>query len=335
MKVVKEKDVNIGEIVEVLESGGMVAFPCETVYGAGVDATNEEAVKKLSEYKKRPLGKPFSVVVTDMKMASKYVDLNQTARGLYKRFLPGPMTVISQGKQAVAPGVESETGTLGVRISSHPLVGRIVKALGKPMTATSANRSYEKRPYKISDFEYEKFDLVIDAGNLPPVEPSTVVDTTLDDATVLRQGEIKLKEKNEIVSRSEENTRNLGKELWQKYQIVAGARPIVFALEGEMGTGKTQFVKGLAKAMGITEEITSPTYNIEEDYEGLRHIDAWRMHSTEELEELGLEGKVIAIEWADRVAEVIRKRNEEAVIVWIKIVYGKGKNERTISWGTL
>ena len=114
-----------------------------------------------------------------------------------------------------------------------------------------------------------------------------------------------------------------------------------------MGTGKTQLTKGLARAMGINDEIISPTFNLELDYElpGLpvkqfSHFDAWRLQSGQELEELGFTGiiknqGVIAIEWADRVAEVIRKNEEEAIIVWIRIKDGAGENERIITWGVL
>ena len=228
------------------------------------------------------------------------------------------------------------------------------KALGKPITATSANASYQKRPYKISDIwdnisnkQKGLLSLAIDAGELPHNEPSTVIDTTLDDPVVLRQGELVLSTKFEVLSRSEENTRNIGKELWQKYEKHAGQRAIVFALEGPMGAGKTHFIKGLGRAMGIKEEIISPTFNLELVYQlpslpvaQFNHMDAWRMQDGQELENLGFRGlindkSVMAIEWADRVADTIRKYNEEAVVVWVKIEYGEKENERRISWGVL
>ena len=151
MKIVKEKDLNYDQVITVLKKGGLVIFPSETTYGIAADATNLKAIKKLNAYKLRPFGKPYSVLVTDQKMAKDYIKLNDSARKLYQNFLPGPMTIISQGLHKVASGVESETGTLGIRISSHPLANKIVKKFGKPITATSANASYQKRPYKISD----------------------------------------------------------------------------------------------------------------------------------------------------------------------------------------
>src|SRR3989304_6858824 len=356
MKIMPIDRVNLDDVVKILEAGGLIIYPTETLYGAGVDATSEKAVLKLYDYKKRPFGKPFSIAVDGQKMADDFVELNKTAINLYKHFLPGPMTVISKqktngSKSKLATGIASESGTVGVRIPDYKLVTEIVNALGKPITATSANASYKKRPYSIADVldnlsEKQKslIDLVIDAGELPHNEPSTVVDTTMDDAMILRQGEILLKDKNEIFSRSEENTRNTGKELWQKYESYAGHRAIVFALEGEMGAGKTQFTKGLARAMGITELVTSPTFALENTYEipdsrfELHHFDAWRLEKSDELKTLGFSDliknkSVISIEWAEKVADEIRKFDDEAIIIWVKIKQGKSENERLISWG--
>jgi L-threonylcarbamoyladenylate synthase len=348
MQFIKPVENNFELIIKTLNRGGLIIFPCETVYGAGVDPGNLKAVKKLTEYKQRPWGKPYAIMVSSQKMAEKYADLNDTAKNLYKNFLPGPLTIVSFGKHKLAKGMESELGTLGIRIPKYTFLLRLISSYGKPIAATSANASYKKRPYTIPDIldslsEKQKklIDLIIDAGELPHNDPSTVIDTTPDDPVVLRQGVIKINSGDQITSRSEENTRNTGKELWQKYEKYLGSRAVVFALEGPMGAGKTQFTKGLARAMGIKDEIISPTFNLELDYEGkLFHFDAWRLSNGEELERLGLKGlinnkSVIAIEWADRVADSVRKYNEEAVIVWVKIKYGHKDTERVISWGTL
>ena len=351
MQIIKNGKGAIGTAIRVLKSGGLVIYPTETLYGIGADATNPEAVKMLTEYKNRPFGKPYSIAVTGLEMAEKYIELNTTAKNLYKEFLPGPLTVISKGKHKVAPGVESEDGTLGIRIPNYKLVTDIVKAFGKPITATSANASYKKRPYKISDIlenisdkQKNLIDLIIDAGELPANEPSTVIDTTLDDPVTLRQGEIKLTYKNEVLSRSEESTENLAKEIWQKYETHKGKRSIVFALEGEMGTGKTIFTKGLARAMGITELVTSPTFALENEYQTgedkLYHFDAWRLEKSDELRSLGFDDliknkSVVSIEWAERVADTIREFDDEAIIIWIKINFGKKENERFIVWDNI
>lgn len=349
MKSVKSKTPDIAQIVDYLAKGKLVILPTETVYIAAIDATNPEAVDKLIVYKNRPFGKPFSIAVADQSMAEHYVSLNTTAKQLYTTFLPGPVTVVSTGLHKVAEGIESETGTLGIRIPDYDLVLAIVKALGRPITATSANASYQKRPYTISDItdhlsEKQKalIDLVVDVGELPHNEPSTVIDTTTDDPVVLRQGDIVLSGQTQVLSRNEENTQNIGKELWQKYEKYHGQRPIIFALVGPMGAGKTQFTKGLARAMGITDEIVSPTFDLEISYpNGLVHIDAWRMQDASEMQTIGFDRLltnkdcVVAIEWADRVVDAIKLHREDTVVVWVKISYGKAESERHLSWGVI
>ena len=300
MEITDKERKMINKAIKILQKGGLVVYPTETTYGIGADATNQKAINKLNQYKQRPFGKPYSIAVADQKMAEEYVYLNETAKKIYQEFLPGPVTIISQGKHRVAKGVESETGTLGIRIPAYSLVIEIVRILGKPITATSANASYQKRPYKIADIlenisakQKKLIDYIIDVGELPHNEPSTVIDTTAENLVILRQGEIKLKDKNEILSRSEENTQNIAKELFQKYENYLGKRPLIFALEGPMGAGKTIFTKGLGRAMGIKEEITSPTFNLIHhyplitDHRSLSHIDAWRLEKSDELEELG------------------------------------------------
>lgn len=352
INIIKESDKAIDTVVKLLQEGKLVFTATETVYIAAVDATNPEAVKKLIAFKNRPFGKPFSIGVTDIKMAKKYVHINRTATKLYERFLPGPLTVVSKGKHTVAPGVEAENGTLGIRIPDYPFLLKLIKKFGKPITTTSANASYQRRPYKlahivdnISEKQMRLIDLMVDAGTLPTREPSTVIDTTLDEPTTLRQGDIKLKDKNEVYSRSEENTQNIAKELWQKNEDYFTKRAIIFALEGQMGAGKTQFVKGLAKAMGIKEKVISPSYdllcsyNLKTKGNSLIHIDTWRMLDPEQ-EFKGLEVKklvddknVIAVEWADRILKNIKVYSDDAIIIWVRIEYGKNDNDRIISWG--
>lgn len=355
MEIIKNNEKAVDAAVQILEKGGLVIYPTETLYGVGADATNPKAIKKLTEYKNRPLGKPYSIAITDQNMAENYAELNLTAKKLYKEFLPGPLTIISKGKHKVASNVEGEDGTIGIRIPDYKLVIDIVKKLGKPITATSANASYKKRPYKISDIlenisnkQKKLIDLIIDAGELPKNEPSTVIDTTPDDPTTLRQGDIKLTNEDKVLSKNEENTQNIAKEIWQKYEMHKGRRAIVFALQGEMGAGKTIFTKGLARAMGITELVTSPTFALENEYKIpdsrfiLHHFDAWRLDNSDELKTLGFENliknkSIISIEWAEKVSDTVHEFDDEAIIVWVKIEFlpaqAGGDNDRLISWG--
>ncbi len=347
----------VKEAVETLKRGGLVVFPTETMYGIGAEATNQKAINTLLEYKTRREGKPLSIAVNGIHMAEQYVEVNAVAKNLYENFLPGPLTVVSKSLGTVAKGVESETGTLGVRIPDYQLVLDIVTALGKPITATSANASYKKRPYAVEDIlnnistkQQNLISLILDAGQLPKREPSTVVDTTLNQEVVLRQGNIKLTPVLERATHSPEETQALGIELLNKYKHYFGYKSVIFALQGELGAGKTEMTKGIAKVLGIKDTINSPTFIIEKEYNietvpdsylsekkpMLYHIDTWRLFDGAELEQLGFfdqvsKGNVFSIEWADKVTELFERISEDAVIIWIKIEHKDNSNTRIIT----
>lgn len=356
VQILKTSDYSPQELItaisSTLKAGGLVIYPTETTYGIGADATNQTAVDALLNYKKRREGKPLSVLVTNQEMAGQYVDLSKHARTVYERYLPGPVTVVSQGKHVLAKGVESEQGTLGIRISSHPLVMELMRVYPHPVTATGANASYKKRPYStqdifdhISDRQKKLIDLVIDAGELPHNEPSTVIDTTLDDIEVLRQGSLSFTTSSTKITHSTEETIALGKSTVMKYKSLLTYKALVFCLIGEIGAGKTQFCKGVAEGLGIHKVVSSPTFVLSKDYsfeaEGKMthfiHMDTWRLFKDQEFLDLGFAGMidacdVIAIEWADKVINCIKQYGDEAKIVWITFEQTADEQERTVKF---
>jgi L-threonylcarbamoyladenylate synthase len=354
MEVSKLSDNNqdkvINEAIKTLENGGIIIYPTETCYGIGVDATNEEAVLKLLKYKTFRGDKPISIAVANKKMAEEYVELNPTANHLYKEYLPGPFTIVSKGLKKVSVGVESATGTLGVRIPAHDFILKLISKFKKPITATSANVSYKKTPYEIqdildntSDKQKEIIDLIIDAGRLPKNNPSTVIDTTLDDVNILRQGDIIIKEKHKVITKSEEETKEVGQRIVRALIKEKETRPIIIAMQGELGTGKTQMTKGIAKEIGIKQEVISPTFIICREYkdckyfERFHHIDTYKLLEAEEIYEMGFKNMIkkknlIIIEWAEKISKVIKENSDKARIIWINM-YHKNENERIIEYG--
>lgn len=326
------------QAVKILKSGGLVVYPTETVYGAGVDATNQAAVDKLLAYKSRREGKPLSIAVSNQAMAEQYVEVNDQARALYRQFLPGPMTIISSVTSSTVPakeslpqspqlaqGVTSEFNTLGIRIPDYPLVIELVKQLGRPITATSANASGKRRPYSVNQIldnlstkQKNLIDLIIDAGELPHRPPSTVIDTTLSTPVVFRQGTLLNKQSptTSLISHSESETQAIAGKLLLKHWDTVNLHPLIIGLNGPLGAGKTVFAKGIAQFLGITTPLVSPTYTYIEEYDFSRHqtqgqlfhIDAWKIDSADLFDRLNLTSQlhprhILVIEWYSQIKD--------------------------------
>lgn len=341
------QDDAVEKAVAVLQAGGLVIYPTDTVYGVAVDATNQTAVEKLLRYKGRQFTNPIPIAVDSMEMAEKYVELNIQARNLYQNFLPGPLTVVSKSKHQVCSLLEPPTGTLGVRMIEGELVEKIISRLGKPVTTTSAVGS-GKRAYTVESIMLEiaqssklEVDLVLDAGALPKAAPSAVVDTTYDQQVVLRPGVLELTEVDSVVTHNASETVELGRKILEKYLPYLEFKSVVFALSGDLGAGKTHFTKGVAAALAVTDEILSPTFTIEREYaidkgQSLYHLDVWRMQDVQELEVLELErkvqqGNVFVIEWAERIETWFETIVDDAVIVWVEFRYGEIEQDRLIT----
>lgn len=335
-----------------LSRGEIVIYPTETCYGLGVDTTNPEAVTKLLLYK-GDRHRQVAISVADKNMAKKYVAINNIADNLYAQFLPGPITVISKSKHKVDQRLESGDGTLGIRIPDYDFALNLIRSLKNPITATSANTSGKKEPYSLEDWQKyttkEKQEMVgifIDAGRLINRPTSTVVDTTLNNPQVLRQGQIALGEiSTTYASQSVDETQKIANTIIQKYLPLTQNFPFILALQGNLGVGKTHFVKGVAQYLQIDDTITSPTYTILKEYPYLSskysgtlyHLDTWRLsdpsefESTLHLSKLLKPGNIIAIEWAGKAKEVLKTYQNNVPILVINID-DLGGNTRQITY---
>ncbi len=342
----------LNQAVEALARAELIIYPTETCYGIAADATNPEAVAKLLAYK-GDRHRQVAIAAADRAMAEQYVEINEIASNLYREFLPGPITVISKSKHAADERLESVEGTLGIRMPDYPFTLELIKAFGKPITATSANTSGKKEPYSLEDWQKyttkEKQTMVtlfLDAGKLADRPTSTVVDTTLNDPQVLRQGSLLLPDlAPSFLSHSVEETQLFAQKIIEKHLSLTRHFPLVIALQGELGVGKTQFVKGVASLLSINNNVSSPTYTLMKEYPYqtpkytgiLYHLDTWRLPDPKELEStlhlksLMQPGNIIAIEWAGKAQQLLKSYEKEFPILVINIEE-KDLNTRKINY---
>jgi len=174
----------IERAVSVLMHDGTVIYPTETVYGLGADALSENAVLKVYEAKKRPMGQPVSIAVSDFDMLGAVAYVDGPAQEFIQAFLPGPVTVVLAAKHILPEMLTGGTGLIGVRMPAHDLALRLIERFDSPITATSANLHGAKDPATPDECTVPR-DLFIDGGRLPGT-PSTVVD--LVNRSILRKG---------------------------------------------------------------------------------------------------------------------------------------------------
>jgi L-threonylcarbamoyladenylate synthase len=175
----------------VIKSGGVVLYPTETCYGLAADATNGKAVERIYKIKERSAGKPIPVIVSSIAMMKKYGKVTKEVMLLAKEFMPGPLTVVTDKKNL--PDNLNPSG-VAFRISSHPVAYALARLAGRPITATSANISGRPPIYdgsKALEVFGGKVEMVLDAGTLKKVKPSTYVDArsmeTVRDGAIPRE----------------------------------------------------------------------------------------------------------------------------------------------------
>lgn len=182
----------IARAVELLRQGRLVAFPTETVYGLGADATNAQAIRRIFSAKGRPSTNPLICHVADEAMAREYaLRWPATAAQIAKEFWPGPITIVVPKPSNIPPEATAARETVGLRAPNHPLALQLLRAFAKPIAGPSANKSNHVSPttaQHVRDELGEAVDLILDGGPCIVGIESTVLDLTGDVATILRPG---------------------------------------------------------------------------------------------------------------------------------------------------
>jgi len=216
----------------VINSGGAVIIPTETVYGLAADAFNAHAVRRLYEIKNRPAEKRISLIVAEAAQFSGVArDVPDDAYRLAEAFMPGPLTLILNAKANADAGGSS---TIGVRIPDHAAALELLKSIGRPLACTSANRSAQPSPVTFAEAVSNvgaECGAAIDGGDCKVKLDSTVRDMTREPYTILRSGS--------VTKRAIESL--LGKPVLGRS---------IFGLTGVTGAGKSTALKAL-KSLGF------------------------------------------------------------------------------------
>ena len=205
-RVMQADAEGIAAAARCLGQGGLVAFPTETVYGLGADATNGEAVARLYAAKGRPAFNPLIVHVADVAVARHFANLDATAERLTASFWPGPLTLVlpKRGGGRIADLALAGLDTIAVRVPAHPVARALLAAFGGPVVAPSANRSGHVSPttpaHVLADLR-GRIDMVIDGGSCPVGVESTIV-ACLGEPVLLRPGGLPRADIERVLGRS-------------------------------------------------------------------------------------------------------------------------------------
>lgn len=182
------------QAVEVLQQGGLVAFPTDTVYGVGVLIFRPEGIRRLYSAKGRPFDKPLPVLVPNLERVRQIVEeIPESALTLMQAYWPGPLTLVLRARPVVPEEVRAGRPTVGVRMPDHPVALSLLNLLPEPLATPSANPSGQKEATTAEEVLQtlgEDIDLILDAGPSGGLSPSTVLDVSSLPPKILRKGPI-------------------------------------------------------------------------------------------------------------------------------------------------
>jgi tRNA threonylcarbamoyl adenosine modification protein (Sua5/YciO/YrdC/YwlC family) len=200
---VKPEPELVQKAASVIRSGGIVVFPTRCIYGLAADALNEAAVDRIYEIKGRESNKPILVLAHNYLMLSCLVqNIPHVAQKIMDNFWPGKITIVLKANENLPANLTAGSGKIGIRRPGHPVASALVKAVGGPVTGTSANISANPGCRVISELDpgiAESVDLIIDTGELEGGTGSTVIDVTEDPPVLIREGGISIKAVNKTL----------------------------------------------------------------------------------------------------------------------------------------
>lgn len=193
-----EEEGSLEAATDLIARGKAIVVPTETVFGLTCDTENNNAVETVYEIKGRDIKKPSAIFVSSPDAIAQYAHIeHKYAERIIREFLPGPMTIVLNSKRKLWPGVVGEDGKLGIRVSSEPFIGALVSGVGKPLLATSANRSGQPDCLNLTMLTDQLSDavpLILYRHESTKQQASTVIDLTENRPLLLRAGAITFEE---------------------------------------------------------------------------------------------------------------------------------------------
>lgn len=181
-----------------IKAGGIVAFPTETFYGLGVIYSDMEALTRLFELKRRPKDKPVPLIIADESVLEVIASTpDKTARKIFERFWPGPLTVLLAAKPGLPDLITGGSGKVAVRVPGRSFALDLTTHVGYPLTATSANISgmpAAEGPADVTGYFGDNISLLIDGGRAPGGRPSTIIDMSQGGISLVRPGAVPYEE---------------------------------------------------------------------------------------------------------------------------------------------
>lgn len=206
METLRLQAHQLKQVAEILDRGGVVAFPTDTVYGLAVRSDDPVAIQRMKDAKQRPESKPFPMMVGSLSQIEAVASLGEREIRLIRRWMPGALTMIFNKKPEVSEVITNGFDTIGIRMPDDPWILELIKEMGCGLLVPSANLSGEP-PASDSDEVLRQLDGRIDAvvlGRSGAQTASTIIDAREKQIKVIRQGKIRLEEILESLDESEE-----------------------------------------------------------------------------------------------------------------------------------
>ena len=203
MKILRQSEIQ--EAANLLQCGGVIAFPTETVFGLGVVYDDYEAYQKLICVKRRPPDKPFTLMCADIEDVEKYAELTDISRALVKAFMPGQFTMITKAKDSLPSWCVSQEGNVGIRIADYKLIRDLIRLTGKPLLVPSANKSGEQPANSAKEVVTvfkDELDAVVEGTSTSKI-PSTVVLVKDSFTHVFREGVITIDQIKKVIEKEQ------------------------------------------------------------------------------------------------------------------------------------